>query len=1791
MKHLDIKHRVKDQRLSPKCFIPTPPKNKRGRKPGFGITYLPITYLPIINYQLPITYYQLPITNMMNPHYPPDSAAQQNKISRQTLSRTLRMSQGQFSLILVRCNYGILRDETIRQLREKSPIEIREIFLPTSVKTLYTTIETELSGTQPQALMVFGLESVNAIDRVLTSTNYVREEFRNNFPFPVVLWVTDKILKKLMRLVTDIESWTTTVEFVLSPDELVNFLGKSADRIFSSILESGNWRLTNSAILGANALTELESATQDLTTYNVRLEPAIEASLQFIRGRDAYYEKRIPAAIELYQKSLNFWKYQVAFIGDNTEFSNLLFTVHPSPVLEGILLFHLGLCYRFQAEQHRTGNRPYWTEAKNYFQQCIDVLERARQPELVGKFINQLGEVLQYLEDWDALWNLAIKARRLHESMKNLGTVNLAQDYGFLARVALEQKNWKGAKEWAQVALDVLHSHREVTGKGKPVKSQHQGLYLLILAEAEKELGEVQEAIAHLEIARSETEPGYSPQLYLRVLEMLRSVYFERGEYLEAFQLKQDYRAVEHMYRFRAFIGAGKLQPHRQAINPAAETTVAAAAIADEITASGREQDLKRLIDRMQGSRDKLTVIYGQSGVGKSSIVTGGLVPALKQKVIESRTVVPVVLQVYNNWPRELTRKLSAGKAEIFDRAISEEIPGVAEVDSEVEGGEIKENFSAELKAELPANGDQNLQDMPLELILEKQESEYDKIIRELQINSEHLLTVLIFDQFEEFFFVWKEQAERQIFFDFLRECMKIKYLKVILSLREDYLHYLLEFCRPKNNINFINNDILDDILSKDILFYLGNFSLADARSVIRSLTQRSHFYLEPELIEELVTDLAGELGEVRPIELQVVGAQLQEEEITTLAQYQELGNNPQQKLVERFLEEVIKDCGPENEGAVRRVLYLLTDEDDIRPLKTRAELASDLATFEEADKLDLVLELLVKSGLVFRWTELPAELYQLVHDYLVNFIRQQRELDTRAEFEELRKQHKINQDEIEQLRKEKELNALLSEATEKQHKAETQLYENRRWQLRLAILGVIVLAALAVMAFYQTKLTESARQEAEKARTDALNSGSEALVLSNEKNQLGVLGTSIKIGRDAIKSKALPVDTKNQIAERLRQAVSGVQESNRFEQHSKFVLDVSVSPDGNLVASASADNSVKLWNKQGKLLKTFNHSDDVTSVTFSPDGKTIATASADRKIRIWQVDNDKSAMVTLESHKGVVTSVSFSPDGKTLASGSHDNTVKIWNITSKKLLQTLKGHKDWVLGVKFSPDGKTIASASADKTVKLWNRQGKTQKFRIKPQTLNKHSAIVYSVSFSPNNQEIVTASADTTVKIWNRKGEEIRTLKGHNDEVISASFSRDGEKIVTGSADDTVKVWNRNGTLLSTFRGHQDDVRAVSFSRDGTIASASKDKMVKIWNPNSTPLNQILSGHDDWVYKVSFSPDRKTIASASRDKTVRLWGADGSLLKKLEGHQDSVSWVSISPDNKTVASASDDKTVKLWNLQGKLLATLAHGGFVKSVSFSPDGKTIAAASIDRKLYLWRWNGSKATLLAKLDHSNPLISVSFSPDGKTIAAAAAADDSATANKNALANAGPNKVYLWQFNGSSAKILKTIDHPDSVKDVSFSPDGKTIATASADKKVYLWRFDGQGATLAEKLDHSDTVESVSFSPDGKLIAAASAGNTVKLWNFNGKNAVLSKTLESSDRVLSVTFSSDSTTLAFASRNRSVILLPLENLELQNIMAKSCDWLGNYLQNDPNVTEGDRMLCLGFGKQTLNKNKQ
>src|SRR5919199_3016672 len=1361
-----------------------------------------------------------------------------NEDSLRTLVRAIALSQEQFSLILARCNYQFLQQRLMQQLRERCSEEFKELVLHPEARTLYTTVRAALGDEQPSAVIVSGLEWVSDLDGILRASNYARDEFRKHFSFPLVLWVTDEVLQKFIRVAPDFTSWAATpIGFTIATAELIESLQQSVESVFAAILKTGSGKFLNNTDLnlemGSRRRSELEAAIRDLQHRGEALEPELEADLQFLLGLDADTNGQMEKSRQYYETSLGFWLQQLTiqeseFVGarnaspvqdsadvpsnEIAQSDNPKSKTRPQDAVRGrqnpksvehigCLFFYLGLWWRRYATQHRAEYRFACSQARDYFQQCIDVFERGSRPDLMAKFINPLGGVLQKLEEWDKLEAVAKLAVQLHQTYPE--PIRLAYSYGLLAELALSQKAYKIAEIYADLALqtnaessalacDLQHQYIDCGWS----RHHYQHLYELLLAQAKQHLGQVQNAIKILETAKIESNPQYDPSLSIRILSTLRSLYFDQGRYLEAFWIKQEQSSIEYKYGFRAFIGASQLQPRCQVLNPAITPVDNVNTIAQEIAASGREQDINRLIERISRTDCKLTVIHGPSGVGKSSLVTAGLIPALQQRAIGDRDVLPLVLRVYTNWVSNL-------------------------------GQSLLRDLGTSL-----AKGLREMRNIDLPIPIDSPQV----ILQQLRKNADrNLLTVLILDQIEEFFFVVTEPDKRCLLYSFLRDCLDIPYTKVILSLREDYLHYLLE-CERCINLDIINNNILD----KKIRYYLGNFAPKDAKAVIQSLNERSQFYLEAPLIDKLVQDLAEDMGEVRPSELQVVGAQLHAEAIVSLEQYQRLGSNPKEKLVERFLQEAIKDCGPPNTQAALQVLYLLTDENGTRPPKTRAELAAELvnADLESKDEqLNLVLEILTKSGLLMLLPDAPGDRYQLVHDYLVPFIRQ--------------------------LQQTREFNAVLQRERSQRRRTEEQLNRALRQRLQVGVAGIVV-TILAISAVGFSLLADFQRKQTEIAEIEALSSLSSALLLSN--NQLGALVESVKVGQRLKElqkelktswfgSRMISSDIRLRTLGSLQQAVYRVQEHNRLEQHNGAVNSVSFSPDGKMIASASDDNTVKLWSIDGKLLRTLKgHTNSLR-----------------------------------DSFTARVNSVSFSPDGKRIASASNDKTVKLWSVDGT-LLRTFTGHTNWVNSVRFSPDGQTIASASADNTIKLWS-------VNITPlKTLNSHEQIVTSVSISQDGQAIASASADKTVKLWSIDGRLLHTLTGHNGVVNSVSFSPDGKMIASASADNTIKLWSVDGQLLQTFRGHTDWVNSVSFSPDGQIiASASNDMRVKLWSKDGTLMNT-LKGHTSGVTDVSFS-------------------LDGSLLRTLEGNRSSVNSMSFSPDGKTLASASNEKVVILWN------------------------------------------------------------------------------------------------------------------------------------------------------------------------------------------------------------------------------------------------------------------------------------
>ncbi|WP_242055729.1 tetratricopeptide repeat protein [Nostoc flagelliforme] len=1003
--------------------------------------------------------------------------------SLKQLAWAIESSVGQFKLILARCNYASLRDRLISRLQEICQVEIRVLAVQQSNRTLYTAIQEEFGKEIPACVMVVGLESVQNLSVMLTSANQVREEFRKNFAFPLVLWIDDEIYKQLIQLAPDLESWATTRDFAISTQELIDFIIQTANQWFSNNLKFS----VDEYIKLEN---ELETAQRYLLkntdVYNLEIQANLESLLGFIKQ----INNQKDSALEHYHKADKLWQQS-----HNLE-------------RQAKILSEIGFCYYLKAFKHQDINHPDWQATWHYVQEYINFISQLRSPDLIATSVVKFGDILRDLQKWQTLQSLSEQALVIHQN--NNQPRELAKDYGFLAEVASAQNNWVKANQLVQQALKIfstIPNQESANTSGilsdipeRDLKSKDLSLYQFILGRSQYHLGQTQQATLSLETAKNVGNPLEDIRLYLDILRFLQQLYFEQKKYLKAYKIKQQQRSIEQQFGLRAFIGAGRLEATKQAFVETLRSNSPQGNIAPEIAASGRLLDVERLIERMGRPDYKLIVIHGQSGVGKSSLVNAGLVPALKNKAIGTQDYLSVVMRVYTNWVEELGRLLGNGGDEgDLELQVSTSEPQHSTSELGTSTSELgtstfelgTSTFELGSSASEPQHSSFELGTSTFELGTSTSElgtSTFElgtstselgtstsepqnphfvqtrfiaslptphSLLSQLRKNKQHnLRTVLIFDQFEEFFFVYTEPAQRKQFFEFLGECLNVLSVKVILSLRVDYIHYLLE-CNDLSSLKIIGNDIL----SNNVLYKLGNFSRADAKSIIQRLTENTSFRLECALVQQLVQDLAGELGEVRPIELQVVGAQLQTENITTLAEYRQRGTKDE--LVKRYLNEVVNDCGEENQQAADILLYLLTDEKGTRPLKTHAELERDLFPYfseipptplkkggfilstpflrgspqaggsktpflrgspqaggseamaeqaSEISKLDLILEIFVQSGLVVLLPENPADRYQLVHDYIAAFIRQQQEPKLKqvmAELEKEREQRK----------------------------------------------------------------------------------------------------------------------------------------------------------------------------------------------------------------------------------------------------------------------------------------------------------------------------------------------------------------------------------------------------------------------------------------------------------------------------------------------------------------------------------------------------------------------------------------------------------------------------------------------------------------------------------------------------------------------------------------------------------------------------------------------------------------
>jgi WD40 repeat protein len=677
----------------------------------------------------------------------------------------------------------------------------------------------------------------------------------------------------------------------------------------------------------------------------------------------------------------------------------------------------------------------------------------------------------------------------------------------------------------------------------------------------------------------------------------------------------------------------------------------------------------------------------------------------------------------------------------------------------------------------------------------------------------------------------------------------------------------------------------------------------------------------------------------------------------------------------------------------------------------------------------------------------------------------------------------------------------------------------------------------------------EKQRIRAEVAEIKALNSLSKAYFLSHQ--QLKGLFAIIQAGFK-LKNTRVSDLIRLQTISFLHTSIYQIQEQNCFNRHDQEVASICFSPDGELLASASADRNIKIWRKDGQLLSTLTgHTDRVCKVIFHPqenERQILISGGQDGLIKFWTVDGE--LLQTIEGHKNGVFGLAFSPNGQILASVGGDKKIKLWQ-SDGTWIRTISGHGDRVVDVTFSPDGQKLATASYDATVRLWDLNSRNM------QVFPGHFGEVLSVAFSPDGKILASAGRDKTIILWNTDGIEQFSLKGHDAQVFNVTFSADGQIIASASADGTVKLWSRKGKELQTFFGHQGAVFQVKFSPvsfDGEmLASGSADGTVKLWRRNARvmpwlqlPVNQIT--------QVSFSRDRQLFATATSEGWMQLWNLAGIEQQSFPGSLETLRQICISPKGDAIASAGENGVIKLWDLQGKQTQPIfGHETTVVDLAFSPDGEKLVSVGADGTLKLWQVSYIYAKISKTLKISDrSILRVQFSPNGQNIVAA-----------NTEGN-----LYLLDANGGLLNSFSAHNH--QIWALGFSPDSQMIVSGSEDKTIKLWNLDGKIQQVFS--GHGDRIVDICFSPDGKILVSGSEDDTVRIWSLDGKFMQVLSGHQTS--IIGIGFSQDGKTLISVSSDGMV---KFWNFDLDDLLTKGCDWLRDYLNTNPEVDETDRHL--------------
>jgi WD40 repeat protein len=612
-------------------------------------------------------------------------------------------------------------------------------------------------------------------------------------------------------------------------------------------------------------------------------------------------------------------------------------------------------------------------------------------------------------------------------------------------------------------------------------------------------------------------------------------------------------------------------------------------------------------------------------------------------------------------------------------------------------------------------------------------------------------------------------------------------------------------------------------------------------------------------------------------------------------------------------------------------------------------------------------------------------------------------------------------------------------------------------------------------------------------------------------------------------------------------------------------------------------------------------HVGPVLAVKVSPDRKMIASASYDEVRREGTIvvrDRDQGLMryAPLKGHHGLITRLAFSPNGKILASASHDKTVILWDVATGEVDRTLSDD-DEITDVAINKDGTTLASARADGLVTLWNLRNLESPKTVLNGGPSRRKQRSLFLAFSPTDRALLASAGsdedeDWSIMLWNtmtRKQAPNPIKVGTG--VFSMAFSHDGKTIASGNLDGSVKTWdvatraprprgkyldrpgvdksgqyyrgvdgiafspddrrlasvsvgrtvyvhylNQRDREPRRLNGYIKPFRSVDFVDNDTLVTGTDNGMVVTWDlSNNYPFEYLVIPADTKATSADFADDGKTLIShwgnqlqfipIKRTSTPQSVTARGQPAIRLN---------LCTPNGEYLVTIGTDNSIALWDVAKRSqigMPVPPRKGYILAAAFSADSRTLAVSlrknedSDKGEIWLVDVPGGTHKVLAT-GSDDPVFAVAFSPMGNLLAASQEGSASiwnldtlkpqsfgllvgnetflsltfSTDGKLLAAGGTDGAIQLWDFETNSGTLLEA--HRGPVSALAFNPDGKQLASGGWDKSIFLWDIKTHQVLTAPIVKHQGAISRIAFTPDGHWMASSADVGEVAVWELN-----------------------------------------------------------------------------------------